>query len=224
MRLRLALVPLALPLLPLNAGAQVMDVRSVTPPAAAPGLGALRSRQTQFETFRRENLPKMRLGRGGSGSCDEQVGRFCYWYDETQEPAPSEPTVIVEARQRFIATLDSAAAAFPDDRWTSGQLVRYLTEAGRNAEAVRAAERCEVDGWWCLALQGFALHADGRYAASDSAWSRALDAMDERQSCEWSDLKLLLDDGLLRDYRLDGCAGRRRLEQRVWWLSRPMMS
>jgi hypothetical protein len=224
MRLRIAPLAIALAVSSSDTGAQVIDVRSVKPPAATPSLGELRSQQAQFEAYRRDHLPKMNVGRGISGTCDEQVGRFCYWYDERDAKLPAEPSSIGKARERFIVSLDSAAAAFPDDRWTSGQLVRYLTEGGRNDEAVRAANRCAADGWWCPALQGFALHAAARYAASDSAWSRALDAMDDRMRCDWNDLKLLLDDGLLRDYRNFGCARRGLFEQRVWWLSRPMMS
>jgi hypothetical protein len=35
-----------------------------------------RASQLQFEQFRRTNLPESHSSRGGS--CDEQVGRFCY--------------------------------------------------------------------------------------------------------------------------------------------------
>ena len=214
----------ALPLLTVAARAQVMEVRPVTPEAAAPRLGALRDRQMAFEAYRRGHLPRLNLRGGGATKCDEQVGRFCYWYDEREPPAPEEPAGIGAERAKFVALLDSTYREFPDDRWTSGQLIRYLTESGRREDAVRAAARCKVGGWWCDALQGFALHEAGRYAASDSAWSRALAGMDERQRCEWRDLKLVLDDNLLREYREMGCAQREAFERRVWWLARPMLS
>lgn len=224
MSLRFSLLALALAS-PLSASiGQVMEIRPVTPAATGPSAGALRGLQAEFENFRREHLPSLSLGRGVSGACDERVGRFCYWYDEREAKAPAEPVEIREARDRFITHLDSTAREFPNDRWTMGQLVRYLTEAGRNAEAVNAAGRCKVEGWWCSALRGFALHAAGRYASADSAWSRALASMEDRQRCEWRDLKLLLDDDLLRDYRNANCARREQFETRVWWLSRPMMS
>lgn len=206
------------------AGAQVMSVRPVTPDAAAPRLSLLRDRQAAFEAYRRANLPRFQLSRSGPAACDEQVGRFCYWYDEREPDPPEEPAQIGEARARLIAVLDSAYQRFPGDRWTSGQLIRYLTEAGRMDDAVREARRCQVEGWWCHALQGFALHVAGRHAAADSAWTRALAAMDERRRCEWRDLKLILDDRLLRDYREGGCDAREALERRIWWLARPMMS
>jgi len=225
-RLSLPLLAAALTLLlPSESSAQVMEVRPITPAAAAPLLGALRDRQARFEAYRRANLPSQSYSRGGAaGSCDEQVGRFCYWYDETSPPAPDEPHDIKQERTKFVAVLDSVSRAFPDDRWTSGQLIRYLTESGRNAEAIEAARRCEVAGWWCAALEGFAYHEAGRHSEADSAWTRALAGMDERQRCDWRDLKLILDDQLLREYREGGCKQREAFERRVWWLARPMMS
>lgn len=210
--------------LPTTGGAQVMQVRPVTPEAAAPLVSVLRDKQARFEAIRRSNLPRLNLRGGGAGRCDEQVGRFCYWYDERDPEAPEEPAAIAEARNTLVAMLDSAYAEFPDDRWTSGQLVRYMTESGRMADAVRAAERCEVGGWWCHALRGFALHEAGRFASADTAWDRALALMNERQRCDWRDLKLMLDFQLLRDYREADCTRREAFEQRIWWLAQPMMS
>ena len=205
-------------------GAQVMDIRSVTPTASGPLLGALKAQQSEFEGFRRQNVPQQGMGRGGGGRCDEQVGRFCYWYDESEPDAPPEPESITKARTLLIASLDSSARATPTEKWTSGALVRYLIEANRMEEAVRASSRCTTIGWFCPALRGFALHAAGKQAAADSAWTKALATMDGTQRCEWSDLKLLLDDNLLREYRGAECAEREKQERRVWWLSRPMLS
>ena len=67
----------------LGAGAQVTNVRSggsgTGSSVAAPGTAAVREAQTEFERFRRNNLPPARSvrGTGGNGSCDEQVGNFC---------------------------------------------------------------------------------------------------------------------------------------------------
>ena len=109
----LALLPLFLAPT-LGAGAQVTNVRSGgsgtgSSSVAAPGTAAVREAQTEFERFRRNNLPQAKSvrGTGGNGSCDEQVGNFCYWYDESGPPPPAEPERIREARSRLIATLDS---------------------------------------------------------------------------------------------------------------------
>ncbi len=211
-------------LLAIPARAQVLDVRTVTPDAAGPSSASLKGAQLGFEAFRRDHLLDMSVGRGINGTCDEQVGRFCYWYDDRSPPPPNDPVIIKEARDKFIARLDSNARAFPAERWTSGQLVRYLTEAGRFTEAVDAAKRCRVEGWWCFGLRGFAFHMAGDYLLADSAYAHALALMPERDQCDWRDLKLLLDDVLLKDYREFSCARSAAFESRVWWLSRPMLS
>jgi hypothetical protein len=203
---------------------QVLDVRPITPPAVAPPLSTLRTAQEGFESFRREHLPIWNSRRPTPDSCDERIGRFCYWYDENEPDPPREPETIRAARQRLISQLDSAARAFPNDRWISGQRVRYLTESDRFDDAVAAARECTVREWWCSAVQGFALHVAGRYAAADTAYTVAVALMDSRQRCDWRDLKLVIDDALMRRYRDMNCANRLGLEDRVWWLSRPMLS
>ncbi len=223
--MRLLCIALASALVPLGSSAQVLDIRTAAPRESDRVVSTLKLRQTEFEGFRRQNLPSLSLSfGGGSGGCDEQVGRFCYWYDDTQEPPPGEGARIREARARFIVALDSAVAVFPDNEWINGALVRYLAEAKREAEGVTVAKKCVGDGWFCPALRGFALHLAGRFAESDQAWTKALAAMDPQQACEWRDLKLILDDALLRDYRGVRCEARVAQEARVWWLARPMMS
>jgi hypothetical protein len=221
---RLAVPVAALLALPsVTVRAQVLDVRPVRPEAAAPSLRDLRGRQEEFEALRRRRLPQW----GGSVStrqCDEQIGRFCYWYEEDEPDPPPEPSSISEARAKLIAHLDSAGRAQPHDRWISGQRVRYLVEAERHDEAVAAARQCVALEWWCRALQGFALHAAGEYARADSAYEFALALMNPRERCEWRDLKFLIDDALMRRYRDMNCATRFEFEERVWWLSRPRMT
>lgn len=210
--------------LPSSGGAQITRVRPITPPTAAPSLKALEAQQQGFESFRRENLPVWRSRRPEPNRCDERVGRFCYWYDEAEGDPPPEPARIHEARARLITQLDSAGRAFPSNRWVSGQRIRYLAEAQRYDDAIAAARECTVLDWWCHALQGFAFHVAERYPAADSAYERALELMNDRERCEWRDLKLMLDDALLRQYREQGCRGRLPLEERIWWLARPMLS
>ena len=188
---------------------------------------AARNAQLQFEQFRRANLPESRSSRGGGGgSCDEQVGRFCYWYDEKEPPPPREPDRVREARKRLIAALDSAAAANPSNAWVAAQRVRYLVEDGRSTDAVAAAFACKADGWRCTTLVGFAYHEAGDYVRADSAYQTALRAMSARERCDWEDISLLLDEELLPKYRAQQCGDSARLafERRVWWLARPLFS
>lgn len=205
------------------ARAQVLDVRPITPDAVGPTLRALRAQQAEFESLRRQRLPQW----GGSispGQCDETIGRFCYWYEEGEPDPPPEPRSIGDARANLIAALDSAGDAQPHDRWISGQRVRYLVEAERHDDAVGAALKCVALEWWCRALQGFAYHAAGQYAHADSAYEFALALMNPRERCEWRDMKLLIDEALMRRYRDMNCAARFTFEERIWWLSRPRMT
>ncbi|HEX6315159.1 MAG TPA: hypothetical protein VFZ73_09885, partial [Gemmatimonadaceae bacterium] len=203
--------------------AQVLEVRPSIPPAVTTSIEALRAAQEGFETYRRRNAPAFAI-RTGPDRCDERVGRFCYWYEEDGPEPPSEPERIREARNRLLAQLDSIGSEWPNDRWVSGQRVRYLSEAGRHQDAIRAAGDCTAREWWCDALRGFAYHVAGRYEEADSAYEAAIRLMSETERCAWRDLKLLLADDQLRQYRELSCAKRLDMEQRIWWLSRPMLS
>lgn len=207
----------------LDAGAQVLEVRPATPPEVTTSIDALRAAQEGFETFRRRNAPVFNVG-SGPERCDERVGRFCYWYEDDSPDPPSESERIREARNRLIEQIDSVGRRWPDDRWVSGQRVRYLSEAGRHEDAIRAAQQCTAREWWCHALRGFAFHVAALFEEADSSYEAALRLMTSDERCAWRDLKLLLDDNQLRRYREQGCAGRIQLEERIWWLSRPMLS
>jgi hypothetical protein len=221
--------------LPLASGiAQVTSIRGGSDsgstlrnvPKDAPTL-VLSAHQTQanFELYRRANLVDGPAGRSG-GSCDEQVGRFCYWYDEKEPPAPPEPARVRDARDKLIVVFDSAAAQVPGDGWVAGQRVRYLAEANRTSDAVAAAKACKGESWWCASLVGFAHHVNGEYGKADSAYRVAIAAMPERERCAFGDVTLLLDDGLLPRYRQTRCGSPERaaFERRVWWLARPLFA
>jgi tetratricopeptide (TPR) repeat protein len=183
----------------------------------------LRAAQEGFETYRRRNAPVFSV-RSGPDRCDERVGRFCYWYDDDSPDPPNESDRIRESRDRLIEQMDSIGRLWPNDRWISGQRVRYLSEARRYADAVRAARECTSREWWCAAVQGFAYHVAGRFEEADSAYERALGLMEKNERCAWRDLKLLLDDDQLKRYKELNCDRRLPLEQRIWWLARPMLS
>jgi hypothetical protein len=205
-------------------GGQVLEVRPATPPAVTTSIEALRAAQEGFETFRRRNAPAFAV-RSGPDRCDERVGRFCYWYEEDSPDPPNELERVREARVKLLEQLDSIGKIWPNDRWVSGQRVRYLTEAGRHDDAVRAAQACVSREWWCSALRGFAFHVAGRFEEADSAYEAALRFMSDTERCAWRDMKLLLADDQLKQYREQtSCARRLPLEQRIWWLSRPMLS
>jgi hypothetical protein len=176
--------------------------------------------QARFENFRRANLPAHRGS--GAGSCQEQVGRFCYWYDEKSPPPPPELQSVTAERIRLIATLDSLGRANPADNWIAGQRVRYLDEIGLNAEALTVARECQAYGWWCRALEGFALHQLGRYAEAEAAFDQVLGMMGPAEVCQWRDISLYLDNDTRKQYARNVCGTPERVvfEDRVWWFAR----
>lgn len=181
--------------------------------------GRGRLAQYRFEEIRRRNLPVLRAGK--PAQCDEQVGRFCYWYDERAGLVPDLPPVVA-ARDSLLATLEQLARDEPDNRWIIGQRVRYLAEAGRLDEALGVATRCRLTTWFCDAAVGFVQHLKGEYVAADATYERVLRAMSPRDRCQWRDMTLYIDDETRSVYRRAECGQPARLayEAQLWFLSR----
>jgi len=170
---------------------------------------------------RRSNLPWDRSA-SPHRPCDAIVGRFCYWNDSLPETPPPEPVAISEARATLIASLRSAASENPADGWISGQLVRYLIEAGEAIEAVDAARACATDRWWCLALEGLALHVSQRYPTADSIYKEALRLMPSGVRCDWTDPAPVLDGKIARELSGIPCAERDSAAAVLWKLAQPL--
>lgn len=179
-----------------------------------------RGLQAKFESQRRQMLP--RFYPGAPNHC-LIVGRFCQWHANlTDYVIPEEGNNIRRARTRLLRDLEEAAAAVPADDWIAGQRVRYHVEA-RDMLAVRVARACVATGWWCDALTGYALHASGDFAGSDSAFSLALDGMPSAMRCHWINVSPLLDSDLRKTYRRLPCGQREALVPRIWWLADPLL-
>ncbi|MFZ5624889.1 MAG: hypothetical protein ACOY71_10750 [Gemmatimonadota bacterium] len=177
--------------------------------------------QRDFESVRRALLPNDKGG-GGRQACDNVIGRFCYWYDPRAGESRPEPPYVTQERLRLIAKLGAAADRLPGDAWIAGQRVRYMVEAGQTDSALAAARACRVRGWWCTALEAFALHSAGQYLAADSAFARTLRAMPLADRCIWTDLSRFIDDG--QAYLTWGCVERESLNAWIWWLSQPLLT
>jgi len=176
--------------------------------------------------FERERVARLPWTWGtASGECDEVVGRFCYWHDAggSWEPPPPDPG-IEAARGALFERLAEAAHALPGDGWIAGQRVRYLVEAGREAQAAEAARSSRADPAWRLALEGYALHAAGEFAAAEHAFDRALAALPAEERAQWTDFALLLDPSLARAWRRLGGPGKELFARRLWWLADPLWS
>ncbi|HVT39119.1 MAG TPA: hypothetical protein VHE78_08735 [Gemmatimonadaceae bacterium] len=210
--------------LPCTAAAQIIRDHGTSSSSAdsTSPIAVGRFAQADFERFRVEHLPRASSPR--PSNCDETVGRFCYWYAETR--LPKEPQSITERRDRLVALFDSLAKAAPDDRWISGQRVRYLAESEKYGAALRAAHECGVGGWWCDILVGFSLHLLGEYSAADSVYDRAISQMLPRDQCEWRSIELLLDEDARQQYRRYPCGDPQRTayENEAWFLARTLYS
>jgi hypothetical protein len=175
--------------------------------------------QAQFESYRRRLLP-VTSGHSASTNCDVRIGRFCYWHDDSDD-LPREPKAVAVARDALLRSLDSLDALSRDDEWMVGQRVRYLVEADRAADALRAATECSAAAWWCAALRGFSAHALGDYEAADRDFEAALARMPPAQRCRWTDLSDLLPDASRKSYRKVPCERRDSVNAHIWWLADP---
>lgn len=181
----------------------------------------VRDAQRNFERTRRANLPAEL--EGPRVGCDERIGRYCYWYDPRTDSAPPESRVTIEARELLLRELAAAAEQLPADRWITGQQVRYLVEQGLVDSALTVALQCRAIRRWCDALRGFASHAARDFPGAESWFRQALEGMPDAERCDWTDLGPLLGDDA-RFYRPVPCARRDSLEERIWWLARPLYS
>jgi len=183
--------------------------------------------QREFEMFRHMHLPTSMSLR--TPSCDERVGRFCYWYDENAK-VPKEPESIKHRREQMLAVFDSLARILPENLWIAEQRVRYLAESERYHEALDVARACGGPGggggWSCEVLVGFSLHLMGDYVAAEATYDRAIAKMGPKERCDWRSLMLLLDDVALAQYRSLPCgsAARDAWEARTWFLARTLYS
>lgn len=226
---RFAVVAGTLSILPTLAAAQTDRVALEQPSArgqdSATVLGRARTAQASFERFRFQRLPRT-WGGAPNGKCDENIGRFCFWFsdDEDGDHPPPEPPVIAERRRELVASIGQAAASLPGDGWIAGQHVRYLLEAGDEDAAVAAARACRADRWWCAALEGLALHESQRFPEAEQAFAAALAAMDSAEHARWMDVEVLLQPADKRTWRDTPESERVRLIRRMWWLADPLWS
>ena len=194
--------------------------KAVSPADSVRILKRAKAAQVRFEARRRFLAPFNY--HDTDGPC-EHIGRFCVRHTgEALSDIPSEPAATARERQKFLSSLAAAASGLPADSWITGQRIRYLIEAGDDSAALAVAASCTADVWWCDALRGLALHADGNFAHAEQAFTRSLAEMPRRTRCDWTDLSLLLEDEALDSYRKLDCDVRQKANTRIWWLSDPL--
>jgi hypothetical protein len=178
-----------------------------------------RNLQASFERRRRQLLPKFYIGTVDNCLI---VGRFCEWHPNLKDyDVPDEGKDIVRARFELLRELAKLSDALPGDDWIMGQRIRYLIEA-HDTSAVAVARACRATKFWCDALLGMSLHVRGDFAAADSAYAVALQAMPTLLRCHWINLSPLLDDDIRGTYHKMPCAQREAADVRIWWVSDPL--
>lgn len=183
-----------------------------------------RQAQDAFEQTHRQGL---RFYNGGAdATCEEAIGRICYWNNNGDVPPPAERSDAKVERTQLIGILERAAKASPGDDWVVGMLVRYDIEADRPDSALRAARGCAGTGWWCSALQGLALHTVSEHVAATAAFQRMLKEMPQNMRCEWTEIGLWLssDSATQRAYRARPCEERMKSDLKLFRLAQPLWS
>ena len=186
--------------------------------------GIARSAQARFERERARYFPHILAS--NRGACDEQVGRFCSWYDEGDWYPRLELAQIRELRQKMLVVLDSLQVLLPADDWLLGQRVWYLSESQRWEEALAMARSCgKVELWWCNALDAFSLHGLQRYIEAERSFSIALDLMDPEQALKWKVPSWILDDDGKESFRkVEGSSSESLVNalEWLWFLADPL--
>jgi hypothetical protein len=129
---------------------------------------------------------------------------------------------VASARRELINGLARAVTPDGDDAWVRGQLTRFLIDAGDLNGALTVATGCSHPSWWCAGLKGLIYHMRGEGANADSAFAQLRAVMSDAALCRWDDVSLLLDDEDRERYRALDCNGRRRFQERMWWLADPL--
>jgi hypothetical protein len=191
------------------------------PPDSAAVEKELRRAQASFERDRRRRLPATTAS---YGRCPERIGRFCHWYEDPRTTPRAEPASVAILRRGLIARLDTGYRRLPGSRWIAGQLVHYLIEDGHPDSALAAVGECRAAAGWCAGFAGLALHALGRDADAEAAFSRWEAALDPEERCAEHDLSWLLEGAVRSHYERLPCPGpaRQVFERRFWWLADPL--
>lgn len=184
-------------------------------------LKAAREIQAEFERFRRSRIPVEPAREGGG--CDARIGRICVWFGGDEEAGfPPELPEVPQARTELLRQLAAAFEAAPHP-WILGQRVRYLAEAGSVGEAERIATVCGIEErWWCLALEGYALHLQREFESAEDAFRESFDHLPEAVAGKWlSPRYIVTGEGAEALGEGDADARARRWEL-FWRLSDPL--
>lgn len=208
-------------LLPVTLAVQTPDPIRLLAPDSGRVVDRARAIQEAFESDRHRKLPMVPTA---SGRCDERIGRFCYWYDDSDTTLPKEPELVKAARARLNLSLALAQADRPSSNWLLGQRVRYLVEHQQPDSGFAVAARCGAVPWWCSALAGLSLHVGRKFASADSAFDVALTEMPGELRCAWTDWSVIFESRAADEAKGLDCDGRRRFADSLFLLAKPLLS
>jgi len=214
--------------------AQPLRAQSLTPPSQeiegfpkkSNAVESQQARQAQ-DAFEQTHRQGLRFYNGGAdATCEEAIGRICYWNNNGDVPPPAERSDAKVERTQLIGILERAAKVAPSDDWVMGMLVRYDIEADRPDSALKVARACAGTDWWCAALQGLALHTVNEHVAATAAFQRMLKEMPPNLRCQWTEIGLWLssDSATQRAYRARPCEERMKGDLKLFRLAQPLWS
>lgn len=202
------------------------DRDSMSFPRRSNTIEAQQGRQAQ-DAFEQTHRQGLRFYNGGAdATCEEAIGRICYWNNNGDVPPPAERSDARVERTQLLSILERAVKASPNDDWLIGMLVRYDIEADRPDSALKAARACGATAWWCSALQGLALHTLNEHVGAKAAFDRMLATMPSSTRCQWTEIGLWLssDSTTQRAYRARPCDERIKSDLKLFRLAQPLWS
>jgi hypothetical protein len=138
--------------------------------------------------------------------------------------APKTRTYAGALRRALIQRLDNAAEQFPGDQWITEQRVRFLLDNEDLTRALEVARSCDSSHGWCSALEGLVLAQSGNLVAAEAAFLRGARTPDGEAAgvCADTSARPLFNHDVRRAMRNASCGEWNAIEQRLWWLSKPL--
>jgi hypothetical protein len=228
-------------LLTILAAASIHAVATVVPAAGADSLDAIKHVDyllSQYYPLAGGALFRSprRSAYGGSyaSRCDADLGDVCFADDPDAGGCP-DFVQCHRSPDHMIDVMVRATKEYPASGYLAGQAVYALTKQDRLPEAMKVADSCAASGWWCDALRGYVLHAQGKDIEADSVFHTALRAAPDSVVCAWPDATWLLGSWAQRGSQFTtvaahdaasgwSCARRMAVSDSIWWLADPLYS
>ncbi len=130
----------------------------------------------------------------------------------------------IARRQALLERLEDAAETYPTDGWITGQRVRFLLDNGEMIKALAVARSCGGIESWCASLEGLVLAQMGELVAAEAAFLRGVRSLTRPSNgaCADTSARPLFPEEVRKSLRNGSCDEWSAIEQRLWWLSKPL--